>query len=125
MKRKLTDHKGSLANDALEVLAVDEPGAGGAHHEYLIDLKGGAPQRGGYAFRLSFQNGPVAEAGINGITEEALLAILLDRLRSFQSGPYPCRENALALTNIELGLIWLQQRTRNRQARGVEGKSQK
>lgn len=55
------------------------------------------------------------------MTHEALLAILIDRMRSFQAGPYSCRENALALTKLEEAQMWLLQRTRARMSRGVEG----
>jgi hypothetical protein len=50
-----------------------------------------------------------------------LLAIVIDRLRGFQSGDFKCRENTVALTHIETALMWLQKRTRDRSARGVEG----
>ena len=43
---------------------------------------------GGFCFEIRFQNGPIAEAGVNGLTHEALLAVLEDRLVGFQSGPY-------------------------------------
>jgi hypothetical protein len=75
----------------------------------------------GTCTRLSFQNGPIAEVGTNGVTHEALLAILVDRLQGFQNGPYKCRENAIALTHLEDAQMWLQKRTRDRMARGVEG----
>jgi len=68
-----------------------------------------------------FQNGPINEVGVNGITQEVLLAIVADRLRSFQAGPFSCRENALALTKIEEAMHWLQQRTIRRMRAGVEG----
>jgi len=45
----------------------------------------------------------------------------MDRLQAWQQGDYACRENALALTHIEQGLMWLQERTRERLERGVEG----
>ena len=70
---------------------------------------------------VNFQNGPIKEIGVNGVTHEALLAIVIDRLRSFQAGPYSCRDNAIALTNLEDALMRLQRRTRERIARGVEG----
>ncbi|HCA5286177.1 TPA: hypothetical protein MW252_002273 [Acinetobacter nosocomialis] len=69
---------------------------------------------------IQFQLGPVKEVGVNGITNEALLAIVLHRLRVLNE-KFPCRENSLAITNIEQGQMWLEQRTRNRQKRGVEG----
>lgn len=71
---------------------------------------------------LDFQEGPVCEAGVNGVTNEALLAIVADRLMVFQRGPMACRENALALKKIEEALQWLHARTRRRLAAGVEGR---
>jgi hypothetical protein len=70
---------------------------------------------------INFQNGPINENGMNGVTQEVLLAIVADRLRSFQAGKYACRENAIALTKIEEAQHWLQSRTRARMSRGVEG----
>ncbi|PZA14208.1 hypothetical protein, partial [Parazoarcus communis] len=74
---------------------------------------------------ILFQNGPINEAGVNGLTHEALLAIVADRLRSFQAGPFSCKANACALTHIEEAMHWLQQRTLERMRRGVEGTNQK
>lgn len=118
--RELTGHKVNLINDRLKVTAVDVPGRGGANHEYEISGFD-AP----VTIRISFQDGPIAERGVNGITNEALLEILIDRLRGFQQGPYPGRENALALTKMEEAKFWLRERTRDRMDRGVEGTSQK
>jgi hypothetical protein len=72
---------------------------------------------------VRFQRGPVAEHGVNGITNEALLAIVIDRLEGAQEGPYKSRYNALAITKIEEAVLWLSRRTLDRQARGVEGTS--
>lgn len=114
--RTLTEHKINPANDRLTITVCDEPGAGGAYHEYEIS---GAPD----PVLIKFQKGPINEAGINGVTQEVLLAIVADRLRSFQSGPFSCRENALALTKIEEAMHWLHSRTLSRMQRGVEGTS--
>jgi hypothetical protein len=65
--------------------------------------------------------GPIGEVGVNGVTHEALLAILIDRMQAFQKGPYSCRENALALTKLEEAVHWLNARTARRTAQGVEG----
>lgn len=125
--RTVTDHKLNGLNEALDITVKDEPGHGGACHVY--DITWGDPSdTTGHSQRTStikFQNGPIAEHGVNGISGEALMAIQIDRLRSFQAGPYACRENAIALTNLEEALMWLQKRTRDRMARGVEGTSQK
>lgn len=70
---------------------------------------------------IRFQNGPIKESGINGCHNEDLIAIVIDRLRSFQTGQFSCRENALAITKLEEALMWLNKRTADRVARGVEG----
>ena len=129
--RELTDH-GVSGDQAvhLKIQVIDEPGAGGANHEYRIsghDLK----KHPAYANTsdedipqwetICFQNGPIKEFGVNGITQEALLAIIIDRLRCFQAGPFSSPFNASALVHCEKALSDLQTRTRERIARGVEG----
>jgi hypothetical protein len=127
--RTITDHivSGDQAVQ-LSIEVTDAPGAGGANHLYRIagfDASSNASNpMNGHPFSESwvlFQNGPIKESGVNGITQEALLAIIIDRLRSFQAGAFSCRENALALTNCEEALMWLQRRTVARIKRGVEG----
>lgn len=56
----------------------------------------------------------------HGTTNEELIEVLLDRLRTINA-QVPCRENSLAITKLEEAAHWLEARTRNRQARGVEG----
>lgn len=114
--RKLTDHIVNPVNDTIEIRVLDDPGSGGAHHAYEVVAGDAVPPT-----YINFQNGPINEAGVNGLTQEVLLAIVADRLRCFQSGPFSCRENALALTKIEEAQHWLQQRTLERMRRGVEG----
>lgn len=98
---------------------MDIPGHGSANHEYEILLNGKGEE---LHTRISFQNGPIdEEGGVNGIFHEDLLAIVVDRLKSFQAGKYSCRENALALTKIEEAIHWLAHRTVTRMDRGVEG----
>ena len=135
MTRELTDHIVNPANDKLKITVEDAPGAGGAHHFYMIsgfDPRNNPsaafidfPGEGPSVFPFLFQNGPINEVGINGITHEALLAILIDRLRCFQAGPYNCFENAAALTHLEAAQNHLHNRTRARMDRGVEGTHQK
>lgn len=115
--RSITDHVVNPANDQLKITVVDEPGSGGAHHHYAIDC----PSNEDVATDIRFQNGPINETGVNGLTQEVLLAIVADRLRCFQAGPFACKANACALTHIEEAQHWLQQRTLERMRRGVEG----
>ena len=116
--REIVDHiVESDPNQQLAITVHDEPGEGGACHRYEISYPG-------HGHLISFQNGPIKRNGVNGVTQEALLAIVIDRLRSFQSGPFSCMDNAIALTHCEEALMWLQQRTRERIKRGVEGTNQ-
>ena len=117
--RTLDDHKVNPANDTLTISVCDEPGSGGANHHYRVTCET-EDSRSVYA-ELVFQNGPIAEVGVNGITHEVLLAVLADRLRGFQKGQYASRENAIALTHIEDAQNWLNRRTMGRMRRGVEG----
>lgn len=131
--RQLSDHMVNPANDKLKVLVMDEPGSGGANHHYRVEgfdttTNGSCPFVARYGqpadhATVLFQNGPISEdgVGVNGLTHEVLLAIVADRLRSFQKGPYSCKANACALTHIEEAIHWLQQRTLERMRRGVEG----
>ncbi len=112
---------GKVAN--LRTFALDEPGQGGACHEYqiigLFEGIGVSKTLG----RITFQNGPinVDGNGINGVQNEDLLAIVIDRLEGFQSGKYACQENAIALSQCKAALETLQSRTKARAALGVEG----
>ncbi|MEM5429386.1 hypothetical protein [Cupriavidus oxalaticus] len=126
--RTINDHVINPANDKLTITVTDTPGAGGANHRYAVqgfdastNVSADGTENG---LTVLFQNGPINEVGVNGITQEVLLAIVADRLRSFQAGPFACRENALALTKIEEAQHWLQQRTIARMRRGVEGTHQ-
>lgn len=110
-------------NNSLVVQALDEPSNGGAHHAYVIHVdESKAPVSETVHVTLQFQQGGIAEMGVNGISNEALLAIVIDRMKGFQAGPFACRENAVALTHLETAVLWLGARTRERVARGVEGK---
>lgn len=131
--RVIEDHKINPANDILTIQVIDEQGAGGANHAYKVsgfDLStnksagNGTLQDASKEMVIYFQNGPIPENGVNGLTQEVLLAIVADRLRSFQAGPFSCKANACALTHIEEAQHWLQQRTIERMRRGVEGTHQ-
>ena len=55
----------------------------------------------------------------------AILEIVRDRLKGFQSGPMATRENACALTHIEEALMWMNKRVEDRIERGVLGTMEK
>lgn len=112
-------------NPNTAITITDQPGAGGANHRYQVlpSTKCETDVAAIYA-DIHFQEGPIREAGVNGCHQEDLLAIVIDRLQSFQNGPFPCRENALAITKCQEAMHWLNHRTANRERRGVEGKTQ-
>lgn len=134
--RPLVAHKEDLRKDALEVFSTDEKGPGGAYHRY--EIYGYEPSHNPSHEELEvplsreetlpslvilFQNGPLQEASVNGITQEVLLAIVADRLDCFQKGPFGSAENEKALFHVQQALAVLHERTKARRLRGVEGKS--
>lgn len=135
--RELTDHivPGDSANHQLKIEVIDEPGAGNACHHYKItgfntrtNASDPFVERHGQPAEhatVLFQNGPIKDVGVNGITHEAYLAILIDRMRGFQAGEYKNQNNAIALKSLEDALFHLQRRTAERIARGVEGTHEK
>lgn len=120
--RELTGHQVNPVNDKLTVQAMDPPDHTNAHHLYWVTGFDPVPSEEKLrTVQLYFQNGPIAESGVNGLTHEVLLAILIDRLECFQSGPYACVENAEALAGVRAAQAALHRRTLDRMARGVEG----
>lgn len=106
-------------SDLVDILVLDRPGPGGGHHEYGVSwpveeypLKG---------IRIRFQKGPIPEEGCNGLTNEALLAIVEHRLSCFQNGAYPNQYTEAALTHVTEALRELKARTIDRMTRQVEG----
>ena len=134
--RFLNSHIVNPANDRLCITVLDKPGPGGANHLYMIsgfdtstnpakliadDITGGnmdLPVAHMDAVPLIFQNGAIGDVGVNGITHEALLAILIDRLESFQTGPYKSNYNADALYHLQAAMHVLH---RLQMVKGIEG----
>lgn len=134
MTREITTHRVGGLNEFVQVRAIDQPGNGGACHRYKIDVPLLHPveshirensERVLAHTDIHFQEGPIGEFGANGISNESLLAVVIDRLEGFQSGPFACTDNGAALFHLTKAMEILHNRTRNRLARGVEGTSQK
>ena len=107
------------------VVCSDKPGAGGACHRYqVVGVPCDAVEDGVFV-RVKFQEGPITETGRwNGCQNEDLLRIVQDRLEGFQSGDFPCQENADALLAVRQALSALEKRTTDRESRNVEGRNQ-
>jgi len=131
--RLLTQHQVNPLNAKLKIEVIDEPNNAGANCRYDVtgfdtDTNPSSINTQGYKtrfsrFNLVFQNGNPNDPaiGANGITHEVLLAVLIDRLNGFQSGPFAHEHNAAALTHLEAAMAELNQRTAERIERGVEG----
>jgi hypothetical protein len=116
--RELKAHQINECNKLVTVEVQDQKNAGGAPVKYSLYLR--HMDHAQKFCDIKFQDGEIAK-GINGITHEALLVILLDRLQELQKGQFACEENAVALTKVQEALFWLNHRTKQRQERGVEG----
>lgn len=71
---------------------------------------------------VKVQNGTVPNMGVNGVSIEDLLFVCVQELEKHAAGPFQCKETSEALAHSHQALGWLISRTRNRIARGVEGK---
>lgn len=121
---QITSHEVEGAASNLTITVGDEPAQpGGANHVYRIDGFVGKFENGDHQVGLDvlFQNGPIPSHGNNGVTIEALLAVIAHRLEGFQAGPFASQDNEDALLGVKNALEALQRRTRNRIARQVEG----
>lgn len=120
-QRELLAHRNSPANEGITIFAdpdsVTDVSMSPSRYEIFLD--------GIMHTEIRFQRGPVPIAGRNGITMEALLAIVADQIDCFQQGPYPCEENEAALVGVLRAIRKLKERTVDREKRGVEGKYEK
>ena len=115
-----------LTTKYTKVLHEDEVKFNAPHHFLVVKAEAEIkenlfPQAKDVVGQIHFQEGPIKEAGINGVTNEDLIAMVISRLEGFQNSDFRCRENALAITKLEEALLWLRKRTIGRENRGVEG----
>lgn len=69
------------------------------------------------SFYEMYPNGTIE----NGTTIEEMLRVSIARLTDLNSR-FSCQENSIAITKMQEALMWLNERTRERKERGVEGK---
>lgn len=124
--RSIVTHRGKVdgptnLDNSIAIDVLDEPGDGGACHEYRLSVTNTAGGPHPPETRLTFQNGPLLVAGNNGISVESLLAVVIDRLEGFQSGKFACESNQAALDSTRGALHALLSRREDRQRREVLG----
>lgn len=82
-------------------------------------------QTWGRGIEIIWQNGPLGTGDErrepNGAFVEGVLEACIDRMQFYQGTKFASRENALAITHMQEAKHWLQHRTAEREARGVEG----
>lgn len=135
LTRGVTSHHGNYLNDNIHVGAIGEPGPGGAIIQYevapLVSMELTEEQKARLGIEkrmvphastitIKFQDGNPAD-GINGVSNEALLAVLMDRTLGFQNGPGRCAENAEVLEHLTAAMNIWKRRTARRVAEGTEG----
>ena len=115
-EKTITTHIISKDDRQPSIQTVGEPGVGGAAQSYVIKYPyGGSRDK---HVRLDF-----VSLTRMGVTNEALLAIVIDRLEGFQAGEFANEFNKAALPYCRAALGTLKARTRDRMDRGVEGKA--
>lgn len=122
--RQIVSHRGNVSgptnlDNSISIEVLDEPGDGGACHVYRLNVMGDDEKPP--ATTLRFQNGPLKEAGHNGLSIESLLAVVIDRLEGFQSGKFACESNQAALDSTRGALHALLSRREDRARREVLG----
>ena len=77
---------------------------------------------------INWQDGPLGRDENrlvpNGAFVEGVIEASIQRLEFFQESQFRCRENAIAITKLQEALLWLRERTREREERSVEGTHQ-
>lgn len=109
--REITTHRIGRLNECIKLETEDVAGPGGANFLYKIGgIEGPIDNNPIPATEIRFQNGELDDVGANGLSNEVLLAIVIDRLEGFQRGQFKCRENALVITKLEEAMLWLTHR---------------
>lgn len=86
-------------------------------------IKVGRDEDGRAHVSFVIQSAPVSEVGVNGCQAVDMLEYVKKLFVSL-NGAFPCRENSHTIVKIEEALHWQDARTKDREARGVEGKNE-
>lgn len=101
----------------------------GHYADHWLDDKGN-PAGGvstGRGFTISWQNGPLGKIGTperhepNGAFVEDVIQAVIGRIECYQASRFNCKENADALEALYIAAQRLDDRTKDRESRVVEG----
>ena len=86
----------------------------------------------GLGITIEWQDGPLGRGYErlvpNGAFVEGVIEAAIDRIKFYNEaagGKFRCRENSLAITDLESAQNWLNRRTAEREGRQVEGTHEK
>lgn len=83
----------------------------------------------GVGIKIDWQNGPLMVDGErlepNGAFVEDVILAVISRIKHYQASDFHCIENAVALGHLLAAFEVLEERTRGRERRGVEGTHQR
>lgn len=106
-----------ISNDA-KIYCEDAWNYNAPHHFNVLS------NEGKILAEIDFQEGPIKEAGVNGIQNEDLILMIITRLEAFQNSDYRCDENQEAISSLREALDSLNNRRAKRIANNTEGTSQ-
>ena len=92
------------------LMAQDKDDGNPTHHDFEVKRTSDGMTLG----KVHFQQGALGDEGPNGVLNEDLLLMIIDRVESFQSSKLKCRENENALQHLYEALFWLNQRNNKR-----------
>lgn len=93
-------------------------------NQFNIDVKINDPfiEIGPSEVKFKIQNGPIKECGVNGTQIDSLLKVYVEILKIFNCD-FPSKFNIKTIEFVELALKEQENRKKDREKRGVEGKS--
>lgn len=74
------------------------------------------------SIKFDIQDGPIKENGVNGCQIDDMVHVAMVIIKKLND-KYPCEENSQAISCLSQALKHLDDRTKNREKRGVEGTS--
>lgn len=101
----------------------------GFFQQHWVDASGN-PEGGvstGRGFCIAWQRGPLGKIGTperrepNGCFVEDIIQAVIERIEFYQASQFACQENADALAALYVAAKRLDERTKAREARAVEG----